>query len=108
SVLDAVLALLELNLGRCTSLDDGNATVELSEAFLELLAVVVRVGVSDFRLDLGNAALDLVGCASTLDDRGLVLGDDDLACAAEHLQVGVLELEANLFRDNLAAGQDRD
>ena len=46
-VLDAVLALLELDLGRGSGLDDGNATGELGEALLQLLAVVVAVGVLD-------------------------------------------------------------
>ena len=57
-VLDAVLALLELDLGRGTRLDDGDATGELREALLELLAVVVAVGVLDLGADLGNATGD--------------------------------------------------
>src|SRR5690606_13320705 len=46
-VLDAVLALLELDLGGRARLDDGHAAGELGEALLELLAVVVAVGVLD-------------------------------------------------------------
>src|SRR3954471_20953673 len=48
-VLDAVLALLELDLGRRAGLDDGDAAGQLGEALLELLAVVVGVRL----LDLG-------------------------------------------------------
>jgi hypothetical protein len=48
-VLDAVLALLELDLGGRADLDDGHAAGQLGEALLELLAVVVGVGL----LDLG-------------------------------------------------------
>ena len=51
---------------------------------------------------------DLVGVAGTLDDRRLVLGDDDLAGAAEQVEVGVLELEADLLGDDLATGEDGD
>ena len=51
-VLDAVLALLELDLGRRARLDDGDAAGELGEALLELLAVVVAVGVLDLATDL--------------------------------------------------------
>jgi hypothetical protein len=58
-VLDAVLALLELDLGGRTRLDDGDAAGELGEALLQLLAVVVAVGVLDLALDLGHATLDL-------------------------------------------------
>ena len=42
-----------------------------------------------------------------LDDRGLVLGDDDLAGPAEQLEADVLELQADLLGDDLAAGEDR-
>ncbi len=51
-VLNAVLALLELDLGGRARLDDGDATSEFGETLLELLAVVVAVGVLDLRLDL--------------------------------------------------------
>src|SRR5690606_19531526 len=107
-VLDAVLALLELDLGGRTRLDDGDAAGELGEALLQLLAVVVAVGVLDLATDLGHATLDGGLLARTLDDRGLVLGDDDLACAAEQVEGGVLELETDLLGDDLAAGEDRD
>jgi hypothetical protein len=78
-VLDAVLLLLELDLGGRADLDDGDAAGQLGEALLELLAVVVGVGVLDLGADLVDAALISVGVAGTLDDGGLVLGDDDLA-----------------------------
>ena len=55
-VLDAVLLLLELDLGGGADLDDGDATGQLGEALLELLAVVVGGGVLDLGLDLGHAA----------------------------------------------------
>ena len=48
------------------------------------------------------------GVAGTLDDGRLVLGDDDLAGAAEQVEVGVLELEADLLGDDLATGEDGD
>src|SRR5690606_5381432 len=107
-VLDAVLALLELDLGCSARLDDGDAAGELREALLELLTVVIAVGRLDLTADLGHATLDLAGVTSTLDDGRLVLGDDDLAGAAEQVEVRVLELEAHLFGDDLAAREDRD
>src|SRR5690606_16287113 len=75
-VLDAVLALLELDLGGRTRLDDGHAAGELGEALLQLLAVVVAVGVLDLAADLGHATLDRRRLSGALDDRGLILGDD--------------------------------
>ena len=59
-VLDAVLALLELDLGGRAGLDDGDATGRLGEALLELLAVVVGVGLLDLRTDLVDPPGDLV------------------------------------------------
>jgi hypothetical protein len=107
-VLDAVLLLLELDLGGRADLDDGDAAGQLGEALLELLAVVVGVGVLDLGLDLVDAALDRRRRRRALDDRGLVLGDDDLAGRAEQVERDVLELEADLLGDDLAAGEDGD
>src|SRR5207342_676720 len=107
-VLDAVLALLELDLGGRADLDDRNAAGQLGQTLLQLLAVVVGVRLLDLRTDLVDPTGDLVGVTGTLDDGGLVLGDDDLAGLAEQLDAGRLELEADLLRDDLAAGQDRD
>src|SRR6476661_6047514 len=58
-VLDAVLLLLELDLGVRADLDDADATGELRETLLELLLVPVGVGALDLGLDLVDAAGDL-------------------------------------------------
>ncbi|MCY1228178.1 hypothetical protein D9M72_404770 [compost metagenome] len=108
SVLDAVLAFLELNFGSGTGLDDCNAAGQLGQALLQLLAVVVGIGVLDLGTDLGNAAGDLVGVACTLDDGGLILGDNDLACLAQEFEAGGLKLEADFLGDDLATGEDGD
>ena len=108
SVLNAVLAFLELNFGCGTGLDDCNAAGQLGQAFLQLLAVVVRIGVFDLGTDLGNAASDLVGVAGTFNDGGLVLGDNNLAGASQEFQSGGLQLEADFLGDDLATGEDSD
>ena len=41
SVVDAVLALLHLDLGRAADLDHGNAAGELRQPLLQLLTVVI-------------------------------------------------------------------
>ena len=74
-----MLLLLQLHLGGGADLEDGDAAGQLGQALLELLPVVVGVGVLDLGLDLVDPALDVVLVAGTLDDGGLVLGDDDLA-----------------------------
>src|SRR6201993_4300773 len=107
-VLDAVLALLELDLGRRARLDDCDAAGQLGQPLLQLLAVVVRVGVVDLGADLVDPASDLVRVTGTVDDRRLVLGHDDLARPAEHVHVDAVQLEADLFADDLATGEDGD
>jgi hypothetical protein len=101
-VLDAVLLLLELHLGGGADLDHGHAPGQLGQALLQLLAVPVRVGVLDLGLDLVDPALHVLLGPATVDDGGVVLGDDDLAGGAEQVEGGVLELEADLLGDDLA------
>jgi hypothetical protein len=107
-VLDAVLLLLQLDLGCSAYLDDADTTGQLRKTLLQLLPVVVRVTALDLAADLVDATCDVVRVAATLNDRGVVLADDDLASGAEHVERHGLELEPDLFRDDLAAGQDRD
>jgi hypothetical protein len=72
-VVDAALAFLHLNLGGATDANHRDATRELREAFLQLLAVVVRGGLFNLRLDLGNARLNICPLTSTADDSGVLL-----------------------------------
>ena len=103
-----LLALLEFDLRGCADLDDGDAAGQLGEALLQLLAVVVAVGVIDLGPDLVHAALDLLRVTRTLNDGRLVLGDDDLAGATKEINSCVLQLQADLFADDLCTGEDGD
>src|SRR6202023_1661140 len=107
-VINAILALLHLDLGRAADADHRDAAGELGQTLLQLLTVVVRGGFLDLRLDLLNARLDVSLLAGAVDDRGVLLVDDHLLGAAKHVEGDVLELDAEVFRDRLAAGQDRD
>src|SRR6185437_1765895 len=107
-VVDAVLLLLDLDLGRAADLDDGHAAGQLGQTLLQLLAVVVRGGLLDLRLDLLHARLDVGLLAGAVDDRGLLFLDDHLLGAAQHVEGHVLELDAEVLGDELAAGEDRD
>src|SRR6478735_5566377 len=107
SVFDARLLLFHLDLGRSADLDHGNAADQLGETLLELLTVVVAAGVVDLGADLGLAALDLVFAARAVDEGGVVLVDLDALDLAEIRDGHVLELEAELLRDDLAAREDR-
>ena len=44
---------------------------------------------------------------ATVDDGGVVLGDDDPLGGAEQVERDVLELEADVLADDLGAGEDR-
>src|SRR5262249_48681958 len=107
-VVDAILALLPLDLGGATDADHRDAAGELGQALLELLAIIVGGGLLDLRLDLGDAALDVRLLAGAVDDRGVLLLDHHLLGATEHGERHVLQLDAEVFRDRLAAGEDRD
>ncbi|CAB4796351.1 unannotated protein [freshwater metagenome] len=103
-----MLALLELNLGCGSCLDDCNTASQLGQTLLQLLAVVVAVALLNLCTNLVYATSDLLGVARTFNDGGLVLGHDDLASVTQQVQLGGVELEADFFRNDLTAGQDRD
>src|SRR3954451_16123705 len=107
-VINAILALLDLDLGRAADADHRDAARELGETLLQLLTVVVRGGLVDLRLDLGDAGLDLGLLAGAADDGGVFLVDHHLLGAAEHLDGDAFELHAEFIRYQLTAGQDRD
>src|SRR3984957_19550240 len=106
--LDAILLFLHLDLGRTADANDRNPAGELGKTLLQLLAVVVRGGLLDLRLDLADAGFDVLFLAGAADDRGVFLVDHHLAGASQHVDRDVFELHAEFVRDQLAAGQDRD
>ena len=107
-VVDAVLALLHLDLGRAADLDHGDSAGQLREPLLEFLTVIIGRGVFDLRADLVNTRLDIGRVAGAIDDGGVLLGDRHPLRAAQHVEGHVLELDAEVLRDHLAAGEDRD
>src|SRR6202161_1722191 len=80
----------------------------LPQPLLQFLLVVVGGRLFDLRLDLGDAAFDVLLGADAVDDRGVLLLDADALSLAEHLHRDVLELDAEVLGDHGAAGQDRD
>src|SRR5258705_10096541 len=107
-VINAILALLDLDFGRAADADHRDAAGELGQTLLQLLTVVVRGGFLDLRLDLRHPRLDVGLLAGAVYDGGVLLVDHHLLGAAEHGERDVLELDAEIFRDRRAAGQDRD
>ena len=107
-VVDAILALLHLGLGRTTDADHRHAARKLGQPLLQLLLVVVRRGLLDLRLDLLDAPFDVRLLAGAADDRGVFLLDHHLLGAAEHAYRHLVELDAEIFRDRLSTGEDRN
>ena len=84
SVVDAILALLHLDLGRAADLDHRNAAGELRQPLLQLLTVVVGRRVLDLLTDRADAAFDRFVRTGAVDDRRVVLVDRDALGLAEH------------------------
>ena len=107
-VFHAVFLVLHLGLGRSADTDHRDAACQLRQSLLKLLAVEVGLRLFDLSLDLRDAVADLVLAALAVDDNGVLLGDLDGLRAAQMLDRDVLQLQADLVRDDRAAGQDRD
>ena len=82
-VFDARLLFFHLDFGRRTDVDHRDAADQLSQALLELLAVVVGSGLIGLGADLLDAAFEIGLLAGAIDDGGVVLVDDDSFGAAE-------------------------
>src|SRR5207245_11129577 len=80
----------------------------LAEAIPELLPVVVRGRLVYLYPDVLDVAFDLLGLSSALDDRGVVPVHYHLLGPTEVLQLEVLKLDPEVFRDRLASGQGGD
>ena len=108
-VLDARLLLLHLDLGRRADADDRDAADELREALLELLAVVVRRGLLDLR---GGSVFTRASMSSFLPAPSMIvvlsLSIVMRLARPRSVEREVLELEAEVLGDRLAAGEDRD
>src|SRR5215470_16211320 len=107
-ILNAVFLFFHLDLGRTTDTDHCNAAGKLRQPLLQLFLVVVRGRFLDLYLDLLHACLDVGLLARTVHDRGLFLLDDNFLGSAKHRSGDVLELDSEIFGDQLTAGQDGD
>ena len=106
-IFNAGLLLFHLDFGSCTDLDHGNAADKLGKTLLELLTVVIAGGLFDLGADHLDAAGNVSFFAGAVDDGGVVLVDGDPLGLTEHIDGGVLELEADLFGDDLCRRSER-
>src|SRR6266849_7824967 len=107
-VINAILALPDLDLGRAADADHRDAACKLGQTLLQLLTVVVRGSFLDLRLDLIDPRFDVGLLAGAADDGGVLLVDHHLLGATEHGERDVLHLDAEIFRNRLTAGQNRE
>src|SRR5947209_8812889 len=108
ALLYAVLALLRLDLAAAADADNCYATRQFGQTLLQLLAVIIRCRLFDLCPDLVGARDDVFFLTGTVDDRRIFLFDAHALGAAEHVERHVFELDAEVFRDHLTAGQRRD
>src|SRR5690606_15612043 len=78
------------------------------DPLLQLLAVVVGRRLFDLLVDLVDPRLDVLRPPGAVDDRRVLLRDLDLLRLAQVVERRLLERQADLLGDHLAAGQDRD
>src|SRR6266850_40588 len=108
SIFNAGFLFLHFSFSGSTDLDHGNSTHQLRQPLLQLLAVVVRGGLVDLAADFLYAAFDLGRLPTAFDDGGVVLVDGHFLGATQVLELDVLELQAQVLGNGLAAGEDGD
>ena len=100
-VFHAGFLFLHFGFSRSADVDDGHATGELRQTFLQLLAVVIARGLGDLAADLIHAALDLGGLAVAFNDGAILFVHDDALRTAEVFegeQVNAVEtLDSQVF-----------
>src|SRR6185437_3321006 len=107
-IFDAGFLFLHFGFGCGAHFDYGNATHQLRQPLLQLLAVVVAGDVLDLSADFLYAAFDLYALAFAFHDRGVVLVDGDFLGAAKVAGLDAFQFEAEVFRNSLTAGQNGD
>src|SRR5690606_36946644 len=107
-VFDAELAFLQLRLRRRADLDDGYAAGQLRQPLLQLLAIEVGRRLFQLAADLSDTRVNVVIVACAVNDDRDLLGDANLTCRTELLNRSPLEVEAELFGNDLTARQRRD
>ncbi len=95
----------QLGFGRSANPNDGNATGQFGQTFLEFFAIVIAGGLVDLDPDLIDAAVNSSFVAFAADDGGIVFVSGNFFSAAEVGYGGGFQFAAGLFRDHGGAGQ---
>ena len=108
SIFDAKFAILEFGFSSSTDFNYSYATRELSNAFLQLFFVVVRVAEIQFFTNLSNTFVNIGLISNIRDDGGFVLRNSDLASSTKHFEGCGTKFQTSIFRDNLTIGENGD
>ena len=87
-------------------LDYGNSSCELGQPLLKLFAIVIGVGRFNFLADLGDSGLNVFLLAASAHNGGLVLGNCHLFCSSKYAHVDGVQLQSEVGRNDLSAGED--
>jgi hypothetical protein len=105
-VFHAGFLFLHFGFSRGAHFDHRNATNQLRQTLLELLAIVIAGGVIHLSADFLYAAFNLAALAFAFHDRAVVFINRDFLGAAQVRDLYAFQLQAQVFRDGLAAGED--
>ena len=108
SIFHAGFLFLHFRFGSSTHIDHRHTACQLRKAFLEFFAVVIAGGFFDLLADLMDSAEDVRFAAGTFHDGGVFFFNGDAFGSAEHIQRHIFQLDAQVFADHLAVGQDGD
>ena len=108
SIINAVFLFLYFNFRSAADFDYCHTAGNLGQTFLQLFAVIVRRGFLNLFADLIGTGLDQVLLSVTVDNGGFVLGNFNLLAGAEVCQGNVFQLHAEVFGNDLTAGQNRN
>ena len=100
-IFDASLLLFHFRLGRSANLDYSDATNQLRQPLLQLLAVIVAGCFFDLATNFLYPALNVSGLAFAFDNRCIVFVDGNLLGLAEVADLNVFQLDAEILSDGL-------
>ncbi len=107
-IVNAVFAFFHFNF-RCTAnFNQGNTASQFGQTFLKFLTVIVRRSFFDLSFDLAAACIDVVFSAGTVNDRCFLFGDGHCFGSTQHIEGNAFQFDAQLFGDQLTAGEDRN
>src|SRR5438874_1088749 len=104
-VFHASFLLFHLCLSGSADVDNGDTAREFRQTLLELFAIVIARRLLDLTANLIHATLDIVLLAFAFDNGGVFLIDGNALGFAKVVELHVLELDPEIFRDATTAGQ---